>query len=466
MPLNTYIDAHREEIICAVQELIRIPSTEGEPMPGYPFGEGPTKALEYALDLGKRLGFKVGNLDGYAGYAEIGEGDEIIGILAHLDVVPAGDSWTYPPFDGEIHNGRIYGRGAIDNKGPAVGAMYAMKAVVEAGIPLNKRVRIIFGTDEETQWRGIKHYLEKEPMPDFGIVPDANYPVIHAEKGILTVALMKEFGEDQKPANIEYIEGGDRDNMVPDRCICSFTKGRDSAKILTHLNSFKEYSKYDLRANLNSDGSTLTVESIGKSAHGSRPELGENAIGQMLAFLCTLGLEDSSMEDFIMFLNNKIGLDYYGELLGVAGSDDVSGDLTVNLGVVDIDRDSGRAVINIRYPVTFELDTIMEGIYEATGGHGIEVEIVGHNPPLYVPKDDPLVSQLLEIYKDLTGQAAEPITTGGGTYARALDYAVAFGAQFPGTPDLAHQGDEYIDIEDLMLHAKIYAHAIARLAKK
>lgn len=465
MPLNTYIDNNREEIIRSVQELIAVPSVGGQPIPGHPFGEGPTKALEHALALGKRLGFKVKNHDGYAGYAQIGEGSETIGILAHLDVVPAGDGWTYPPFSGEIHNGRIYGRGAIDNKGPAVGAMYAMKAVVEAGLPLNKKVRIIFGTDEETQWRGIKHYLQKEPMPDFGIVPDANYPVIHAEKGILTVAFKKEFLGEEVSSNIEYIRGGNRENMVPDSCVCSFESKGDSDKILTHLNSFKEYAQYDMKAELNSDGKTLIIKSIGKSAHGSRPELGKNAIGQMLAFLCTLGLGDSPIEDFIMFLNNKIGLDCRGELLGIAGSDEVSGDLTVNLGVVDIDRDSGRAVINIRYPVTFELDQIMEVIYRAAKEHDIDAEIVGHNPPLYVPKDDPLVAQLLDIYEEITGQPADPITTGGGTYARALDYAVAFGAQFPGGPDLAHQADEYIDIEELILHTKIYAHAIARLAK-
>lgn len=466
MPLDTYIDEYRDEIIQKVQELIRIPSLEGEPKPGYPFGEGPTRALEYALDLGERLGFKVANLDGYAGYAEIGEGEETIGILAHLDVVPAGDSWTYPPFEGQIHNGRIYGRGAIDNKGPAIGAMYAMKAVVEAGIPLDKKVRIIFGTDEETQWRGIDYYLEREPMPDFGLVPDANYPVIHGEKGILTIALTREFDDRREPYNIEYIRGGDRDNMVPDRCICSFSKGDNIAKILTHLKSFKEYSGYDLRANINSDGNTLSIESIGKSAHGSMPDLGINAIGQVMAFLCTLGLGDGTMEEFILFLNNKIGMDFSGKAMGIAGSDDVSGDLTLNLGIVDIDGDSGRAVINIRYPVTFQLDTIMDGIYGAVEEYGMDVQVISHKAPLYVPKDDPLVSQLLEIYGQLTGQMAEPLTTGGGTYARALDYAVAFGAQFPNTPDLAHQGDEYIDIEDLILHTRIYAHAIARLAKK
>lgn len=465
MPLDAYIERNREAIIESVQDLISIPSVKGEAVEGRPLGNGPGKALEHVLDLGKKLGFKVRNVDGYAGYGEIGTGDEIIGILGHLDVVPAGDDWTYPPFSGEIHDGRIYGRGAIDNKGPTIGAMYAMKAVLESGLPINKRVRIIFGTDEESEWQGIKYYLKKEPMPDFGIVPDANYPVIHAEKGILSIALKKEFDGEEETSNIEYIKGGHRVNMVPDRCECSFITKRDSDKILTHLNTFKEYAQYDMRADFNSEDGRLFIESTGKSAHGSTPQLGINAIGQMLAFLCTLGLEGGPMEDFIMFLNNKIGMDTKGEMLGIKCSDDVSGELTVNLGVVDIDRARGVALIDIRYPVTYKLAKIMNNIYEIAGEYGIEVEIIGHNPPLYVPKDDALVKKLLDVYTEMTGEKAEPITTGGGTYARALDYAVAFGAQFPGRPDLAHQRDEYIDIEDLLLHTKIYARAIAELAK-
>jgi len=340
-----------------------------------------------------------------------------------------------------------------------------MKAVLESGLPINKRVRIIFGTDEESEWRGIKRYLENEPMPDFGIVPDANYPVIHAEKAILSIALKKRFDGEEKSSDIEYIKGGNRDNMVPDRCECSFIAKRDSDKILTHLNTFKEYAKYDMRADFDSTDGKLFIESVGKSAHGSTPQLGVNAIGQMLAFLCTLGLEEGPMESFIMFLNNKIGMDTKGDMLEIAGSDEVSGDLTVNLGVVDIDRERGIALINIRYPVTYQLEQIIEKIYEVAGEYGVEVEITGHNPPLYVPKDDELVKKLLDIYSEMTGEDAEPITTGGGTYARALDYAVAFGAQFPGRPDLAHQKDEYIDIEALMLHTKMYARAIAELAR-
>ncbi len=465
MPLNTYIENSREEIIRSVQELIAIPSVGGDPVVGKPMGEGPYKALEYVLDLGRQLGFTVGNIDGYAGYAEIGQGDETMAILAHLDVVPAGDDWTYPPFGGEIHGGKIYGRGAIDNKGPTIGAMYAMKAVLESGIPLNKKVRIIFGTDEESGWRGIKHYLKVQPMPDFGIVPDANYPVIHAEKGILTIAFKKDFSGEEVSSNIEYIKGGNRENMVPDRCTCSFVSKRDSDKILTHLNTFKEYAKYNMKADFVPVDRKLLVESIGQSAHGSTPELGVNAIGQMLAFLCTLGLGESPMEDFIMFLNNKIGMEYDGRQLGIDMEDDVSGALTANLGVVDIDRERGRALVNIRYPVTYELDQVMENIYKKAKECDVDVEIVGHNPPLYVPKDDPLIKKLITIYKDMTGETVEPITTGGGTYARALDYAVAFGAQFPGRPDLAHQKDEYIEIEDLILHTKIYARAIAELAR-
>ena len=463
MNLNKYIDNHREDIIRSVQDIIRIPSVKSEPLPGKPFGEKIDEALRNALALADRLGFKTKNIDGYAGYAEFGEGDETMAILGHLDVVPEGSDWTYPPYEARVVDGKIYGRGAIDNKGPTIGALYAMKAVMESGRKMKRKVRIIFGTDEESGWKDMEVYFQREPMPDFGITPDADYPIINVEKGILTFKLKKRFKSDDCSAvKIKTIKGGHRPNMVPDTCVCCFLPAGDQDKILAHLHSMKQFSDYDLTADFCED-SGVQVTARGVSAHGSTPDKGRNAIAHMLAFLSSMGLGSSDMEEFLLFLNNRIGTDTSGEGLNLKLEDKVSGKLTLNLGTIYVDETYGEVEINIRYPVTYSKEQITGFITSALEGTGVEVEFGNFNAPLHVPEEGFLIETLKKVYTEQTGQLAEVMAIGGGTYARAMKNGVAFGAKFPGRPELAHEKDEYIIIDDLILHTKIYAHAIAEL---
>ena len=202
-------------------------------LPGKPFGDKVDEALKSTLALAEKLGFQVKNVDGYAGHAEFGEGDETMGILGHLDVVPEGSGWTYPPYEARVVDGKLYGRGASDNKGPLIGALYAMKAVMESGRKMKRKVRIIFGTDEESGWEDMEYYFKKEPMPDFGVSPDADYPIINVEKGIATFKLKKKFASDDCSAvKIKSISSGHRPNMVPDECSCCFLPTGDQDKIL------------------------------------------------------------------------------------------------------------------------------------------------------------------------------------------------------------------------------------------
>lgn len=461
--LNRIVDGYREQIIESLRRVISIESVEEAAQPGMPFGPGPDRALRFTLDLAEGLGFTVKNIDGYAGHAETGVGSETMGILAHLDVVPAGDQWTYPPFGGEIHAGRIYGRGAIDDKGPAVGALYAVRAVLDAGYTLSKRVRLIFGLDEESGWEDMKVYFSRESAPDFSITPDGDYPVIYAEKGILNVRIRAVFPEeDCVSACIISLKGGLRSNMVPDLCTCSFERTGDSDKILTHLHSFNTFSGFDLKAG-DTDTGELLITAKGVSAHGSTPDQGENAISKMLAYLSTMGLGSSAMEQFVLKLNDSLGSDTSGQALGIAGADTASGSLTVNLGTITLNQRRADAVLNIRYPVTWSWQEIDEKISSAMKAPGVTTEVMEHMAPLYLPKDHFLIQSLLRVYEEQTGQRTEPLAIGGGTYARAVPNAAAFGAQFPGRPELAHQRDEYIEIEDLMLHTKLYAHAVVAL---
>ena len=462
--LTDKIDQMRDNIIATTQELIRIKSVQDTPEDGKPFGEGVNKALESTLEIAENMGFETGNIDGYAGYAEMGQGEEMLGILCHLDVVPEGSNWTYPPYAAEIHDDKIYGRGSIDDKGPGVAALYAMKAVKDSDITLNRRVRIIFGGNEESGWEGMDYYLENAEVPDLGFTPDAEFPVIHAEKGILIFKLEEEFENKDENGEIavKSIKGGNAPNMVPDHCEAQL-KG-DYNKIEKKLNEFLEDNDYKM--SLENKGDLALLKSEGVSAHGSMPDSGQNAISQLMTFLGTLDLGENDISDFVSFYNEKIGMEFYGESIGCGFEDDVSGKLIFNVGVIDISTDKGEITINIRYPVTNNDQEVYSGMKKELP-ENIEIEEIQHKEPLHVEKDDPLVKNLMSVYRDIVGdEDSEPIAIGGGTYARAIEKAVAFGPLFPGQEELAHQKDEFIGIPDLIKNAKIYAGAIAYLASE
>ena len=462
--LNNRIEEMRDNIIATTQELVRIKSVQDTPKEGKPFGEGVNKALEATLEIAKNMGFETGNIDGYAGYAEMGQGDEMLGILCHLDVVPEGSNWSYPPYAAEIHDDKIYGRGTIDDKGPAVAALYAMKAVKDSDITLNKRVRIIFGTNEESGWGGMDYYLENAEVPDLGFSPDAEFPVIHAEKGILIFKLKEEFEsvDNKGTVKVKSIKGGNAPNMVPDHCEAELEGNYQ--QIEEKLNEFLTKNDYDMSLEKNDD--LVLLKSEGVSAHGSMPADGQNAISQLMTFLGTLDLGEDDIAEFISFYNDKIGMEYYGQSIGCGFEDEVSGKLIFNVGVIDLSSKKGEITVNIRYPVTNKAETVYSEIKDKLN-KDIELEETQAKDPLYVEKDDPLVKNLMEVYRDIVGdEDSEPIAIGGGTYARAIEKAVAFGPLFPGQIELAHQKDEYIGIPELIQNAKIYAGAVAALASE
>ncbi|KAA5807505.1 dipeptidase PepV [Thermoanaerobacterium thermosaccharolyticum] len=464
MILDQYVDILKDELVRSTQEIIKIKSTEGEPKPGMPYGEGPGKALEKALMIADSLGFKTKNVDGYVGYAEYGEGDEMVGVLGHLDVVPEGDGWDYPPYGAEIHDGKIYGRGATDDKGPIMASLYALKAIKDSGLKLSKRVRILFGTNEETGSKEIEYYLKHEEAPTIGFTPDANYPVIYAEKGITIFNVVKDFKEKSDELAIKYIKGGNRPNMVPDYCesaiVVKDEKRRQS--IPDEVKRFREVTGFDIDCGIEND--MLVIKSHGESAHGSLPYLGKNAIMQLILFLNVIYQQDDDVKKFIDFFAKNVGLETNGKTFGVNLKDD-TGELSFNVGTINLNEEKGTIGLNIRYPVTFKYEDLMNPFNEKIGEYGMRVENMMHQPPLYFPKDHFLIKTLMKVYEDVTGRKDEPLSIGGGTYAKEMKNMVAFGPIFPGKPDLDHQANEYIEIDDLILNAKIYARAIYELAK-
>lgn len=469
MKFDKIVDSMKNDIIKATQELVQIRSLEGAPEPGAPFGREVRTCLDRTLGLCSRLGMKTENFDGYAGHAEFGEGDEIIGILVHVDVVPEGSGWSHDPYGGEVAGGRIYGRGAIDDKGPAVAVIYGLKAVMEAAEKFNRKVRIIVGCDEESgRWDCMKHYFKHAEMPMCGFSPDADFPIINSEMGILIFNLEKEFEKNNESCceglKVKRIQGGNKVNMVPDYCECELEMKKDFSERIQKTVDFMK-DKMNARLELAIDGSRCIIKSYGLSAHGSTPDKGINAISQLISCICKLPLCVSEQTAYINFLDEHIGMEVDGASFGVAMSDEVSGKLVFNLGTIDLTEEKGNTGINIRYPVTKTRNQVYDIIKEKISASGISLIEGSEKDPLYVPADNFMIKILQNVYQDVTGQKAELISIGGGTYARAIKNAVAFGPLFPGKEETAHQKNEYIEIEDLLKSTKIYAEAIYELVK-
>lgn len=467
--ISRLVDKYEADIIKTTRELIQIKSVEEKAEKDSPFGPGVRKVLEYFLDRARNLGLKTRNVDNYGGHVEIGQGEEILAVLCHLDVVPAGDNWTQDPFGGELKDDKIFGRGAIDNKGPAATVLYSLKALEEAESDLNKRVRLILGTDEESGWQGLDYYLQQEENPDMAFSPDASFPVIHAEKGILVFSLNKTFSGDQKKHTqksnlhrIISIKGGNAPNMVPDSCQ-AILKSAKPEKLQTIIKTAIENCNFDLELIAGDNGDFL-LKSYGSSAHGSMPEEGQNAISQLMVFLSELDIFQGEIIKLVQFYQQYIGMEYNGESLGCNLTDEISGKLIFNVGMVDINRQQAKIIINVRYPVTFVKKDIYSRIQEKIRDKKIIIEELEYFAPLHMPINDPLVENLMQVYEKITGEKSTPKAIGGGTYARALENSVAFGPRFPGRPKLAHQADEYIKISDLIDCARIYTAAIYNLA--
>jgi succinyl-diaminopimelate desuccinylase len=448
----------KEEIIKSVQESIRIKSVEDEAKMGMPFGEGIHRALEHCLRLSESLGFKAVNVDNMVGYAEYGQGDEMVAVLGHLDVVPEGDGWKYPPYAAEIHDGKIYGRGATDDKGPTIGALYALKAVKDLNLPLKRRVRVIFGLNEETGSKCVKYYVDHGyEMPVCGFTPDAEYPIINGEKGIITCKYRAKL-KTQGDSLIKSIKGGIAPNVVPDYAeavVClPGDKIADVLKLAENMEEIKIDEKED----------SLLIKSFGISAHGSTPEKGKNAISHLLLFLGRLGFEGDTKE-FIDFMNKYIGLDVNGRDLGIYLEDEISGKFIFNLGTISGNGDEINIEINMRYPVTKAYEDFMDIFRQKMDLGKMEEIYLRHKKSLYVSPDTEFIKKLQKVYEEKVGGKAELISIGGGTYAKAMDNIVAFGPIFKGQPMVEHKPDEYIEIDSLIKNTQIMAAAIKELAQ-
>lgn len=447
------LDAMETELVEALRRLLVIRSVENPGEGGTPFGIGVQRCLEEALQIGKELGFETVNMDNVAGWCEYGSGEEMIAVLGHLDVVPEGEGWEYPPYGAQVVGDRIIGRGAIDDKGPVTAALFALKAIKDAGIPLKRRIRILFGTNEETGSRDMKYYLEHGgEIPAAGFTPDGEYPLINGEKGILNETYERAMAQ-SGAFRLVKLEGGIAANVTPDFAAAEIT-GPDGYE-------FPEAEKILVLRTENG----WRIEAKGVSAHGSCPEKGENAIGRLAIYLNRLPFEKDAAEVF-SFLAEKIGMDCFGSKLGIDFADEISGRLSFNLGVVSGDAGKVSVKLNYRYPVTFEKTDCQPKVQKAFEEAGWERTEQVHMEKLYVPEEAPLVQSLLKAYRGATGDMSAPKAIGGGTYAKEIPNILAFGPMFPGDEMTEHKPNEYITVGRLMENAKIIAGAMIELAQK
>ena len=456
--LDFSMEPYKKEMIETLKGFIKIESVKAAALPNMPYGKGIFDALMYVQSTAERMDLECVNLFGYIAYVDYGYGDEMLAILTHADVVPQGEEWTMPAFEGVERDGRIYGRGAIDDKGPAVAALYALKALSDNCIQLDKKVRLIFGADEETSWTDMDYYKAHEQIPDIAFSPDGEYPVINVEKGVLHVELTLACPPAQSEGvAIRTFSSGTSVNVVPSRACCVIHAPLDIIR--------KSIDAYTCPAGgaltCEADNGCVRITASGRSAHGSRPEEGINAAAALLQYLGTLPLTSGEAERAVYALAEKIGATLHGENMRLDLSDDVSGHLTLNLGYLRLRDGVLKAGIDVRYPVSFSREDVEAKLKEHLSM--FEYRCVHAIRPLHVPKDSELIKTLGQVYRDNTGQEPYCLAIGGATYARAFDNAVTFGPLFPGQPKVEHGPDEYIEIDSLVKNAQIIADAIIRL---
>ena len=423
MAFGEKILAYKDEIL---HDLAQLTAIESVSVNGK---EKPQQALEYMLERGKAMGLAVKNVDGIAGHIEYGSGKKLCGVLTHLDVVPAGDGWTYPPFILTKADGRLYGRGVADDKGASVVALYCLKALKDNGILSERKIRVIFGTTEETGMTDIEHYFSKEQLPDIGFTPDSDYGICCCEKGILQFSLT---GNNQQ-SSITHVSGGNAVNAVPDKT--EFVIGGEE------------------------------FVSDGKASHAMEPHKGINAFTTGLQLL-SQKYDSSKFGDVFRFVLKYIATETDGNLLGIKQSDTHSGALTLNIGVICGDEHTATIKADIRYPVSADYRKIIQTIKDKAEEFHLTFALDNHSPVLNVEQDSEIIRILQKAYKSITHENPVIYSTGGGTYARTLqNHGVAFGPVFPDDCSNMHRPDESLDEEKYFLHAQICLEAMYEMLK-
>lgn len=460
--IESYIDAHREEMLEDICTLCRINSEKMPYAEGKPFGEGAFKALQTALAMAEGYGFSITNYDNYVGTADLNDKARHLDILAHLDVVPAGEGWTVTePFEPVVKDGKLYGRGTADDKGPAVAALYAMRAVKELKIPVTKNVRLILGTDEECGSSDITYYYDKEEEAPMTFSPDAEFPVTNTEKGRLKGHFNAVFTASQALPRLVKLEAGLKANVVPGKA-----KAEVEGIELKRLEETARVIEEETGISFSFEGgdSVIEITALGAGAHASTPHEGKNALTGLLLLLTRLPLAECPQLRAVRSLVKLFPHgDTCGKAVGIQMADELSGALTLAFSMLTVNSSSLEGVFDSRCPVCSNEDNVLKVVKKAMSDEGFKLENESMIPPHHVDGKSHFIKTLLSVYEDYTGCQGECQATGGGTYVHNLKNGVAYGASMPGTDNRMHGADEFAVVEHLLTSAKIFAQVIVEL---
>lgn len=452
MSFGQKILKYRDEIIKDLRELIQIRSCTRDAQPGSFAGE---EALDWILKKASSMGLATARVGNAAGHAEYGEGEELAAVLTHVDVVPAGDGWDSDPFVLTEKDGILFGRGVADDKGAAIIALYCLKVLQEEKVVPVRKLRTIFGAGEESGMNDMAEYFREEKLPDLAFTPDSNYGICNREKGILQVELSL---EQHDGTTLTEFHAGGAINTVPDKAYVLLNCTENEDHQLQRLADAK-IGEYEFRYTI--DG--LMIISKGAAAHAAEADRGFNAATHLIRLLSS-NFGHKVLGKICAFIDATIGLEIHGASMGIKKHDKESGELTINVGTVDIGDKGATAKLDIRYPVTADGEEIFATIRKRAENEGIFAKIISHQRPLFLQEEQMPIPLLKQAYREITGKEPELYATGGGTYARTLlGKGVAFGPIFKGEEARLHNTNENIKEELLFLHAQICLEAMYRM---
>ena len=469
--INAFLDENRDNMVADICDLIAFNSVRGEAMPGKPFGDIPAAALGKAEEICRRMGISAQNHENYALSAQINDKSVKLDILAHLDIVEAGTGWDTDPFKTVIKDGKIFGRGSSDDKGPAVAAIYAAAAVKKFCPDLAGNCRLVLGSSEETGSEDIKHFYASHEYAPMSFSPDAEYPVINIEKGSYGPKFLAEWESDAccsceactTGPHVLKLVGGKTNNIVPKTAWARVEIPLDILVDACEKAGEETGACFDIKPE---SSAVFRVTVTGEGAHASMPERGNNAQTALIKMLASLPLADSRSTRAIKAFNKLFPHgDTCGKALGIAQQDDISGALTLNFGVLDLGEKGFTAQFDSRVPICATPETVSIPAAKKLEVFGFTVDTLQMKAAHHTPADSPLVKTLIKVYEQHTGNKGECLAIGGGTYVHSIEGGVAFGCEMPGADYHIHGPNEYAIIDELVKSAKMFAQAIVELCE-
>lgn len=461
--VDAYIDSKRDEMLEDLKTLVRIDSQRGAASEGKPFGDGPARALAAAEALMKQYGLQTTNYDNYVVTGDFGAQEKALDILAHLDVVPVTEDWTVTkPFEPKVVDGRIYGRGTADDKGPAIAALYALRAIKELGLPMKKSVRLILGSDEECGSGDLEHYYAKEQEAPYTFTPDADFPLINIEKGSFKGEFSADFPSEKAGAYVVSFQSGDKVNVVPARAELVLAGVTVEAAEEAAARVAKQTGVV-FTVSAQADG-MVKVSAKGLAAHASTPAEGKNALTATLRLIAALPLDPTKGLSALLGLETLFPYeDTCGKQAGIDRENAESGALTLCFSIMDYTPEHLHAIFDARLPIGCTKENTSAPVKAALAQYGITLDNEELRAPHCVPGDSWFVQTLLGSYERYFGKKGQALSTGGGTYVHELERGVAFGCMVPEVDNHMHGDDEFMEIEMLLRSAKIFADAILKI---